>query len=1083
MRHILTLTALLLAPLAGTAIANETEIHVMRQPTVSAADGFYTPNRAPLQPTAFMKLPLGSIEPRGWVRHQLELDATGIPGRFEEISKFLQFTNTGWVEPAKHGWEELPYWLRGHVSLAYTLKDEKLIANARKWIEAIIATRQAYGFFGPANLRCVEKGKAESFPHMCVIYPLCSYYEATGDQRVLELLTGFYRWLNQQPEVYFKSGWGGTRWSEHLVGIYWTYNRTGEASLLDLAKKIHAITADWTAGIRTAHNVNFSQGFREPAEFWLQAKDRTLLDAVEEHYRQMMDSHGQFPGGGFGGDEGRRPGYVDPRQGFETCGFIESMLSDEIMTRISGEPIWADRCEEIAFNSLPAALTPDHRALHYITSANSVQLDQTSKHLGQFGNGAMPMQAYAPSPHGYRCCPHNYGMAWPYFTESLWLATADHGLCASLYAASEVKAKVADGTAISVAEETDYPFGDTVTLRIASPQPVRFPLWLRVPRWCANAAVKINGTALEVNAPPLSYIVIKREWRDGDVVTLQLPMRVTTREWPRNRNAVSVDYGPLTFSLDIKEKWTAYDPEKNPAWPGSEVFPDSPWNYGLVPDQKYVIVHKPGALAANPFTHDNVPLTVRAQARKIPGWQTDDDGVVGSLQQSPALTTAPVENDTLIPMSAARLRITSFPTVTTAPAGHEWHAPPRCVVQPSSSFAEQPWMPQALFYGIEPARSRDQTVPRFTWWNHSGTREWLRYKFPKPVRVSAAAVYWFDDDGVKDWYVGSGAFAVPQSWSLQYHDGNTWKPVTPAGDYGTTCDCYNRVEFAPVVTTSLRLAVQLQRGKSGGIYVWKIFDGQTQLVPTTSKAAGQLIAAGTEMPTPHDAPVAETWFKPEALKDIKDGKTIMIWNDAGAGANDARTFSPTTGPTVIQSAINGLPMVHFDAQRKQMLTFPRTIEDDFTIAVVFRSRQGTGTRKLFCYGAPVLQGDVPNSKDDFGLSLNAKGELLAGTGNPDTSIASPVGFNDGQPHLAVFTRVKATGELRLFMDGKQVAAGKGGTQSLTAPHRLGIGVDTLNRNFFIGDIGEVVIFSRALDDVQRKNWEDQLLTRWGIEKK
>ena len=65
-----------------------------------------------------------------------------------------------------------------------------------------------------------------------------------------------------------------------------------------------------------------------------------------------MDLYGQFPGGGFAGDENCRPGHGDPRQGFETCGIVEFMHSFEMLTKITGEPAWADRNEEIAFNSL-----------------------------------------------------------------------------------------------------------------------------------------------------------------------------------------------------------------------------------------------------------------------------------------------------------------------------------------------------------------------------------------------------------------------------------------------------------------------------------------------------------------------------------------------------------------------------------------------------------------------------------------------------------------------------------------------------------------------------------------------------------
>ena len=1066
--------------------AVSTETRFVSKPEVVESTGLYTPNRVPLKPTAFMKLPLGSIASKGWLRHQLELDASGITGRFEEVSRFLKFDKTGWVDPEKYGWEEVPYWLRGYVSLAYTLKDETLIANSKRWIDAILATQKPDGYFGPNNLRSAEKDKAESFSHQCIVYPLRSYYEATGDQRALDAVVGFYRWLDQQPDTYFTHGWGATRWSEHLYGIYWAYNETGESWLLELAKKIHERTANWTTKIPTAHNVNFSEGFREPGEFWLQAKEPKLLDAVEEHYRSVMGTHGQFPGGGFAGDEGRRPGYIDPRQGFETCGYIELMLTDEIMTRLTGNPVWSDRCEEIAFNSLPALITPDHRALHYITSANSIQLDNTSKKSGQFGNGPFAMQGFEPSPHRYRCCPHNYGMGWPYFTESLWLATYDRGLCASLYAPSEVNAKVADGTVVSISEETDYPFSEAIAFHIKTPKAVEFPLWLRMPQWCEGASVEINGKPVSEQTTPSAYLVVTREWKDADTLTLRLPMRIRLRTWPVNRDSASVDYGPLTFSLDIKEKAVAYDPEKNPQWPGTELYSASPWNYGLElnatdPAKSFDIERKQSPLASNPFTKEGVPIILKAKARKILKWKADDEGVVGPLQQSPALTKEPAESVTLIPMGAARLRITSFPTVTTGSNGHEWQSPPHFIAQISTSFTESAWGSQSLTYGIEPVSSHDPNVPFFTWWNHRGTREWVLYKFPKPLRVSAAAVYWFDDQGTKNWYPGSGAFAAPKSWSVEYYDGNVWKPVAPTGDYGTALDCYNRVEFAPVIATRLRLAAQLKPNKSAGLYSWKVFDGATQLVPTSSDAALEALTVGVALEASKGAPEPETWFKPETLKDITDGQSIMVWQDDATGRNDATlTTVGSTAPIAAKNVINGMAMAHFDAEKMQALTFANPVEDDFTSAVVFRSKQGLGTGKLFFTGASLVQGEVAGVADDFGISLNARGEVLAGTGNPETAIASQPGLNDGKPHLVVFTRQKSTGTLALFVDGKPAATGKGGTQSLTASKRLGIGGDIANHCHFAGDIGDVIVYGRALNDEQRKAMEEQLLTRWGI---
>jgi hypothetical protein len=344
-----------------------------------------------------------------------------------------------------------------------------------------------------------------------------------------------------------------------------------------------------------------------------------------------------------------------------------------MLMKISANPLWADRCEYIAFNSLPAALTPDWKALHYLTCPNQVQLDKENKAPEIQNKGTM----FSYSSFGrYRCCQHNVSHGWPYYAEELWLATGNGGLCASLYAASEVSAKVGPGVSVKIAEETDYPFGETVTLKFSTPQAVKFPLYLRIPRWCDNASVKINRKSVKVAAKPLSYVMLEREWKDGDVVNLRLPMQVSVRKWEKNHNAVSVDYGPLTFSLKIGERWARCG--GTDAWPELEVFPTTPWNYGLVLNEKdpaksfKMLRWKSALVSGQPFTPATPPIELRAKAKRIPAWKLDSFGLVGNLQPSPVKSDEPLETVTLIPMGAARLRITAFPVIGQGEDAQEW---------------------------------------------------------------------------------------------------------------------------------------------------------------------------------------------------------------------------------------------------------------------------------------------------------------------------------------------------------------------------------------------------------------------------
>jgi hypothetical protein len=187
-------------------------------------------------------------------------------------------------------------------------------------------------------------------------------------------------------------------------------------------------------------------------------------------------------------------------------------------------------------------------------------------------------------------------------------------------------------------------------------------------------------------------------------------------------------------------------------------------------------------------------------------------GLVGALQDSPVRTSEPIEFVSLIPMGAARLRITSFPVVGVGRTVHEWTEPKTAPVIASHCFARD--TTEAVMDGREPKNSNDGGIPRFTWWDHRGTSEWIEWGFPRKQKVSGTSVYWFDDGP-------SGGCRVPKSWRVLYRVGERWHPVTDASPAGTALNAYNRQTFTPVEAEGLKLEVQLQEGVSAGILEWK----------------------------------------------------------------------------------------------------------------------------------------------------------------------------------------------------------------------------------------------------------------------
>jgi hypothetical protein len=819
------LTAFSLLAVFSAGRGAETEASAVAHPPLEGPEPFYAASRPPLRATPLIRLPPRALEPRGWLRKQLELQARGFHGRLGEISRFLAKEGNAWLDPegrGAHGWEEPVYWLKGFGNLAHLLGDEAMIAEAKLWIDGIIRSQKADGWFGPdegrTGLATDLKGRDDLWPNMIALFCLQDWHEWTGDERVPELMKRYFRYLEALPEERFLTGyWPKMRGGDLLSSVYWLHERTGEGWLLELARKVHRHTADWTSDVINWHNVNMAQGFGEPATYWLQSEEPRHLAAAYRNYEKMRELYGQVPGGLFGGDENCRPGFTDPRQAVETCGMVEMMLSCERLLWITGDIRWADRCEDVAFNSLPAALTADLKALRYLTAPNLPLSDKASKSPGLQNGGPMLHM----NPHIHRCCQHNWGHGWPYYARHLWFATRDRGLAAALYSGSRVTAKVADGVEASIEEETRYPFGEEIELKISLPRPARFPLYLRVPGWCASPAASVSSRKLEVAAAPLQYIRIERLWTHGDTVRLSLPMKIGLRRWEKNHDSVSVDRGPLTFSLEIGERYVREGGTEE--WPAWEIHPATPWNYGLVldadePARSFRVIERPWPESQMPFTHEGTPIALIAKARRIPEWRLDALGLAGLLQPSPVLTEEPAEEVRLVPMGAARLRISSFPVCGTEPRARRWKAPPEPpapAYRATASHCFEGDSERAVADGLEPASSADHSIPRFTWWNHRGTTEWIQAEFERPRRVSKARVYWFDDSGI-------GACRVPASWRLLYQSGGAWREVEGASGYGVEKDRYNEVSFTPVETAALRLEARLQPRFSAGILEWRI---------------------------------------------------------------------------------------------------------------------------------------------------------------------------------------------------------------------------------------------------------------------
>ncbi len=677
-------------------------------------------NRAPLAPAPFGALPLGSVRARGWLLTQLHLQRDGLTGHAEELFDATQ-PNSAWKGGDGEDWEKGPYYLKGLVALAYTLDDAALQAKVRAWIEPILASQRPDGFFGPTK-------NDDWWPRMVATYLLRDYAEATGDARVAPFLTRYYRHMSANLPARPLREWGRARAGDEIDTVLWLYNRTGDAALLPLADLLHSQAYPWReiftnnrflengGDIMTSHNVNVPQALKMPAVYFQKSHDAADKTAYYAGIDHLMRDHGTS----FGIENGTE--MLSGRasfEGVETCSIVEKLLSDETALRVFGDPKIGDAIEFVAFNALPAALSKDFRQHVYFTLANNVTAPRGGVGYEQnYGDGRTP----APRS-GFPCCCYNLHMGWPKLAQNAWAATPDGGLAALYYLPSQVNTKLG-AAQISVVCETNYPFEETIALTVSTSQTARFPLQLRVPAWCQNPQIRVNGQLQKAVAGG-TFARLERAWKNGDRVEMRFPMSVQTVRQARGAlDTVSLHHGPLLFALPLQETWTPFDKAKVPGFESYEVTSQTPWNFALALDGAGAVAMRrqsvgAGASAANSqsaattpisgksqpvgasetsvFATGKSPILLQVRARRVPGWTLQPNGLAAfDPPPSPVLTSAPLETLELVPFGSQMLRVTDFPVAATGAAmSGAAAAMPRSFRADFSAAHADAWM----FYG------------------------------------------------------------------------------------------------------------------------------------------------------------------------------------------------------------------------------------------------------------------------------------------------------------------------------------------------------------------------------------------------
>jgi hypothetical protein len=649
----------------------------------------YKGNPEPLFHNAYIKLPLGTVKPAGWLKSQLEAQAEGLTGNLDDF--WPDLVNSSWHGGNGETWERGPYFLDGLVPLAYLLNDDRLISKVKTWIEPILASSRDTGWYGPAK-------NTDRWPLAVANKVLMQYYEAAGDKRALDVIEKYFRYLHDSKPDWPDKEWRGVRAMENAVAGYWLYRQTGEPWILETLASIQKNSSDWTTYYKkfpwdsaasadkkiplnwgpdglTAHVVNNAMAIKYPGVWYQQSKNERFKKAVFSGIEKYDLNHGQA-GGRFSGDE--HLAGKSPTRGTELCSVVEYMFSLEELYEIFGDNTLADRLELLAYNSLPGTTTPDFWAHQYDQQSNQVISSGAKRDWstnGDYSNiyGLMP---------NFACCLANMHQGWPKFTTSMWMATNDNGLALVAYGPSVVRARVGKAKEVTITEDTNYPFNGTVKLTINTEKAVRFPIDLRIPGWADSVTIRFKDKI--VKAKNVTSYKIRERWKNGDQIVIELPMQLRTEK--RYNGSLAILRGPVYYSLRIDKVYKSvrinYD---NFSYKGSvdwEIYPNSAWNYGLLIDRKNVtrgmkITENP--VSKYPFSDrgdmiwsadsnkyvismQDAPVTIKARGMKIPEWTLKNNSAdVPPL--SPVKPDGDPEIITLVPYGCARLRITEFPVM------------------------------------------------------------------------------------------------------------------------------------------------------------------------------------------------------------------------------------------------------------------------------------------------------------------------------------------------------------------------------------------------------------------------------------
>lgn len=621
---------------------------------------------------AYENFTTNEIEPRGWLLRELRLQADGLSGHLQEV--WPDIADSQWIGGKAEGWERVPYWLDGFIPLAYLLKDEKLIADAKKYVDFILSHQisdDAHwhdGWICP----CKDDLEIENFD-VWAVFLICKalivYYECSNDDRIPNVIYRALKNLRFHMHHFGLRAWGSYRWYEAMIAINWTYDRTPENWLIEMAHNLCQQGADygkimhygewkapkdmWTLG---THVVNLAMAIKSEAlYFGVRAHDGEPVDPddfAERMYETLLKYNGNGIGH-FNGDE--CVSGTSPVHGTELCGVVEAMYSYEWMYLITGKEKWLERAEELAFNSLPAGISEDMWVRQYNQQVNQIYCGKYPVDMRPYLTNGIDGGLFGLEPN-YGCCTANFNQGWPKFALSTF-AKSERGISAGVIAPSAIRTSI-DGANVEISLDTDYPFKGSLKYTVKTDRPVEFDFEYRIPAGVSSAVV--NGEEKSIGKHTIS-----KTWDGETTIDIELCFEARFKQLERGLNILY--RGPVAFALPLEENWEIVEYEdmgivrKFPYCDYILTRKNDDWQYGFAESAVEFVERDSFDL---PFTRAEAPVVARVRLAPINwGYKEGFDGTVARDEPLERRAVGEARTLELLPYGIPKLRMTALPFV------------------------------------------------------------------------------------------------------------------------------------------------------------------------------------------------------------------------------------------------------------------------------------------------------------------------------------------------------------------------------------------------------------------------------------